>query len=413
MTTFSIQSFGCRVNQAEAFSWANDLQENGLVYIDDYKKSDLVLVNTCTLTGRADRDVRSFLRKMARENPGAGMILTGCYVDRLYRQIEEDGQILSLIPNTNKHKLVDQVLSLYGKQKVRSKESYKSRALIKIQDGCDYKCSFCIIPSVRGQNSSTAKALVIKQIKDAINKGYFEIVLTGVHLCLYGLDLNPRMSLLDLLKEIECLEGLGRMRLSSLDPRFLKKEFLDIMISSKKICPHFHLSLQHGSDAILQRMGRNIRTEKYMEIMYTLQSSLPMAAIGADIIVGFPGEKDEDFEETYRFLDLAPLTYFHVFSYSTRPGTPAAGWKQVNDRVKKERSVKLRNLGEKKNLEYRCKFIGREMEAVFIKKHGRGAHVLTGNFLEVKVPFCQAEIKSPVSVKITEASPKETLGEVF
>ncbi|MCK4336901.1 MAG: tRNA (N(6)-L-threonylcarbamoyladenosine(37)-C(2))-methylthiotransferase MtaB, partial [Candidatus Aminicenantes bacterium] len=213
MTTFSIQSFGCRVNQAEAFSWANDLQENGLVYIDDNKKSDLVLVNTCTLTSRADRDVRSFLRKMARENPGAGMILTGCYVDRLYSQIEEDGQILKLIPNEDKNKLVDHVLSLYGQQKIRSQGSYRSRALIKVQDGCDYKCSFCIIPSVRGQNSSTAKALVIKQIKNAINKGYFEIVLTGVHLCLYGLDLNPRMSLLDLLKEIECLEGLGRMRL--------------------------------------------------------------------------------------------------------------------------------------------------------------------------------------------------------
>ena len=413
MTTFSIQSFGCRVNQAEAFSWANDLQENGLVYIDDNKKSDLVLVNTCTLTSRADRDVRSFLRKMARENPGAGMILTGCYVDRLYSQIEEDGQILKLIPNEDKNKLVDHVLSLYGQQKIRSQESYRSRALIKVQDGCDYKCSFCIIPSVRGQNSSTAKALVIKQIKNAINKGYFEIVLTGVHLCLYGLDLNPRMSLLDLLKEIECLEGLGRMRLSSLDPRFLKKEFLDLLISSKKICPHFHLSLQYGSDAILQRMGRNIRTEKYMEIMHILQSSLPEAAVGADIIVGFPGEKDEDFEETYRFLDLAPLTYFHVFSYSARPGTPAAGWKQVNDRVKKERSVKLRNLGEKKNLEYRCKFIGREMEAVVIKKHGRGARVLTGNFIEVKAPLCQAEVKSLVSVRIMEASPKETLGEVF
>ncbi|MCK4338034.1 MAG: tRNA (N(6)-L-threonylcarbamoyladenosine(37)-C(2))-methylthiotransferase MtaB, partial [Candidatus Aminicenantes bacterium] len=130
-------------------------------------------------------------------------------------------------------------------------------------------------------------------------------------------------------------------------------------------------------------------------------------------IVGFPGEKDEDFEETYRFLDLAPLTYFHVFSYSARPGTPAAGWKQVNDRVKKERSVKLRNLGEKKNLEYRCKFIGREMEAVVIKKHGRGARVLTGNFIEVKAPLCQAEVKSLVSVRIMEASPKETLGEVF
>jgi len=412
VTTFSIQSFGCRVNQAEAFSWVNDLQENGLVYVKDHKNSDVVLINTCTLTSRADRDVRSFIRKITRENPDAGMILTGCYVDRVSPQAEEESKILRSIPNADKEKLVKQVLSLYGKSEIKSHEPYRSRALIKVQDGCDYLCTFCIIPSVRGQSVSTAKARVIHQIKDAVQKGYSEIVLTGVHVCLYGNELHPKLSLLDLLKEIEDIKGLGRLRLSSLDPRFLKGDLLDFLVSSKKICPHFHLSLQYGSDAILQKMGRNIRTEKYRKIAQILRSNKPEAGIGADIIVGFPGEKDKDFEETYRFLDLSPLTYFHVFSYSARPGTPAADWKQVNDRVKKERTTRLRDLSEKKNWEFRRSFIGKELEAVVIKKQGKEARVLTGNFIEVRVPACPVDARSLVRIKITDASSKKTVGEI-
>lgn len=411
MTTFSVQSFGCRVNQAEAFSWVEELQDKGLVYVNDCMKSDIVLINSCTLTSRADRDVRGFIRKVGRENPESRMILTGCYVNRILG-LQNQGQVVKLVPNADKDRLVQSVLSLSGSEEARSHVPYKSRALIKIQDGCDYHCTFCIIPSVRGPSRSVAPQDIIAQVRDIIQKGFSEIVLTGVHLCLYGLDLEPKLSLLQLLDKITRLKGLGRIRLSSLDPRFLNGGLLDFLVSNTKICPHFHLSLQHGSDAVLQKMGRNIRTERYVDIIRTLRRGVPDAAIGADIIVGFPGEKDRDFENTYSLLEETPLTYFHVFSYSPRPGTPAAGWKGVTERIAKDRAGRLRRLSRRKNLAFRRTFIGSELEAAVIEKQNGAARILTGNYIDVKIPSCPAEIKSLVRVIITEASPTGTSGEI-
>lgn len=413
MRSFSIQSFGCRVNQAEAFLWADELQKHGWKYERDFSHSDLILVNSCTLTSRADSDVRKFIRNASRMNPKVRLIVTGCYVERAPEEFEDMPQIWRIFSNEEKKDLLKNILSHVSPQSSESVLPFRSRALVKIQDGCNFRCTFCIIPRVRGRSVSVKKEEILAQINRFINQGFREVVLTGIHLCSYGLDLRPKSSLLDLIKEIEGLEGLGSVRLSSLDPRFLNFPLLEHITKSRKICSHFHLSLQHGSDDVLRRMGRKISVEDYKEILTYLRRNSPQSSLGADIIVGFPGEEEEDFEKTYQFLENSPLTYFHVFSYSPRPWTPAASWPQVDERVKKERSTRLRKLARKKNVEFRRLFLGKECKAIVIKKGKDGARVLTSNYLKVYVPSCLSEEREEVRVKITEVDSKETKGKII
>ena len=413
MTSFSIQTFGCRVNQAEAFSWSNIFQNFGLKYEKDYFRSDIVVVNSCTLTSRADRDARSFIRKVSSLNPAARLIVTGCYVERAPEDLQKMPQVWCLFPNKGKEDLVDKVISLSGEKRDSPVLPFRSRALVKIQDGCDFKCTFCIIPSVRGRSVSYEKREILAQIKEFIKQGFKEVVLTGIHLCSYGSSLKPKSSLLLLLKEIEKIKGLSRVRLSSLDPRFLEPHLLEHITTSEKICPHFHLSLQSGSDVILERMGRKIKIKDYEKILVHLRKKSPHASLGADIIVGFPGETEDDFMKTYRFLNKSPLTYFHVFSYSPRPGTAAATWKQINGKVKKERAGLLRDLSERKNVRFRQLFIGKECDAIVIKKEKARDEILTSNYLKVRVtssPYCERE---EARVKILKVDRGETTGQVL
>lgn len=410
MTTFSIQSFGCRINQAEAFTWTDSLQENGLVFLDDTLSSDIVLVNTCTLTGRADRDVRAFIRKVGRENPDAKIFLTGCGVDRLGEGLQLNEQVVNLFPNAKKKDLVEAVLAVTGTDPVRSRVPYKSRMLVKIQDGCDFRCRFCVIPSVRGPSVSIGGDRIFARIEEAIERGFYEIVLTGVNVGLYGRDLSPPESFLALLRDIAALPGLGRIRLSSLDPRFLEEDLLRFILSEKKICPHFHLSLQSGSNLVLRAMGRNIEVARYREILNTMRDLSPGAALGADILVGFPGETDELFEETRAFLESSPLTSLHVFSYSPRPGTPAAALPNVTERIVKERMQSLRRLSVARHLSFRRDQIGRVLEAVVIKKGPRTSLCLTGNYVEVDVERVDADKGAMVPVRITDVTPRTTKG---
>jgi len=266
---------------------------------------------------------------------------------------------------------------------------------------------------VRGKSTSFPREKVLSRIREFSQQGFKEIVLTGIHICSYGLDQNPESTLLDLLQEMERVDGFGRLRLSSLDPRFLDLVMLDYLTSNEKVCPHFHLSLQHGSDEILHRMGRKIRVEDYQGIIEFLRKESPFAALGTDIIVGFPGESDEDFEKMFRFLQQSPLTYFHVFSYSPRQGTTAAQWEQVDERVKKERASKLRALSRKKNLSFRQNLLGQSYEGVVIKKENGGAQVLTSNYIKVHLPSCSSDEKGEVRIRITEVSENLTKGKIL
>jgi threonylcarbamoyladenosine tRNA methylthiotransferase MtaB len=413
MTSFSIQSFGCRVNQAEAFEWANEFQKKGYVYKRNHTKSDIILVNTCTVTSRADRDVRAFLRRIHRENPRAQLVLTGCYVERSPDRFKNDPQLWRLVPNSGKGTLRELLSPLARPEDGNSLEPFRSRALVKIQDGCDFRCTFCVIPHVRGPSISLGRDQIISQVEEYVNQGFEEIVLTGVHLCLYGRGQDRTPSLVDLLKELEGIEGLGRIRLSSLDPRFLSDDKLEYLVKSPKICPHFHFSLQSGCDRILRQMGRKIRAVDYERVLDYFHNRLPHAALGADILVGFPEESASDFEETQKFLQRSPLTYYHVFSYSQRPGTQASALPQVRHREKARRTRVLRTLSSQKNFLFRQSFLEKDTEAVVIKKIGERARVLTSNFIHVDVPFCPKEIKQRVEVKITHVSEDRTEGIVL
>ena len=410
MTSFSIQSFGCRVNQAEAFDWANKLQSHGLVYRSDSLHCDLVLVNTCTLTNRADRDVRHFMNKMARINPEARLVLTGCYSERFIEELQKNPLVWKVFRNKEKAELPDKILANLGSRIKTDIKPFRSRALVKIQDGCDFRCSFCIIPEVRGRSVSVPKDKIMTQVREYIQQGYKEIVLTGIHLCFYGKDRPNKDSLIGLLRSMEKIDGLGQVRLSSLDPRFLDRELRDGITHSPVVCPHFHLSLQHGSDDVIRRMGRKIEVADYRRILDDLNRKSPAAALGADLIVGFPGETDRDFEKMFDFLEESPLTYMHVFSYSPRPGTPASGWKQVDERVKKERAIRLRELSKRKNRNFRNRLQGNVWEGVVIKRVNGGASILTSNFVQVHVSSCPTKVRERVSVKITNAKDDTTQG---
>ena len=411
MTSFAVQSFGCRVNQAEAFAWTDMLQRHGLVYWSDASRSDIILVNTCTLTRRADRDVRHFLNKIERVNPEARVVLTGCYAERFNGDLHDRHSVWKVIRNAEKEDLPKRILENTPCRTKTEVKPFRSRALVKIQDGCDFRCSFCIIPYVRGKSFSVPEDDILQRIRAYIQQGYKEIVLTGIHLCSYGNERPGPGSLACLLQRMEGIEGLGRIRLSSLDPRFMDRELRDTITQSPIVCPHFHLSLQHGSDDVIQRMGRRIKVEDYRSILADLRQKSPYAALGADIIVGFPGEKERDFETMAEFLEQSPLTYFHVFSYSPRPGTPASRWKQVDEKTKKKRSAHLRILSRKKNLRFRRNLVADVQDGVVIKKKDGTAQVLTSNYVPVKVSGCEFVEREQVRVRITQVEEKTTLGQ--
>ena len=243
---------------------------------------------------------------------------------------------------------------------------FRARAFLKAQDGCDFHCAYCIIPAVRGKGASVAGEDVVGRVRELVADGYREIVLAGIHLSSYGRDLEPRSSLRELLERIEAVEGLGRVRLSSLDPRFCDEPLAAHIAASPRIAPHFHLSLQSGSARTLRAMGRASNPESYLEILEGLRRLSPDAALGADIIVGFPGETDEEFERTREFVERSPLTYVHVFPFSPREGTPAAALEPVGGAVKAKRADILRDLSRAKDLAFRAGFVGRELEAVVI-----------------------------------------------
>ncbi|MGB9907814.1 MAG: tRNA (N(6)-L-threonylcarbamoyladenosine(37)-C(2))-methylthiotransferase MtaB [Candidatus Saccharicenans sp.] len=414
MTSVFIHNFGCRVNQAEAFDWSSQLSQAGLSVARDWRQAEIIVVNSCALTARAEADVRQFLKRIRRESPGARIVVTGCLAERTRTELAENTAIAEIIPNERKEELVSELLSLTeAGQEQAPGRLFRSRALVKVQDGCDSHCTFCIIPSLRGKSRSRPLEQVVACVRSVVERGYNEVVLAGIHLCAYGQDLQPEKSLLDLLRVLAEIEGLRLIRLSSLDPRLLPRPLLEYMVSEEKICPHFHLSLQHASEAVLKRMGRKSTPAEYLEILNYLRAERPESSLGADIIVGFPGETEADFNFLRDFLSASPLNYFHVFSFSPRTGTPAAGWVQVPEVVRKTRSEILRRLSREKNLAFRRSFVGRVLTGIVVKKKGQVAEVLTGNYIKVLVENSDL-LKSGqlVRVKPVEAGPLSTRGEV-
>ncbi len=400
MTSVFIRNFGCRVNQAEAFAWAEAFEARGLRLAEDWAESDLVLVNTCTLTGRADRDVRRFVRRVVRERPDLGLVVTGCLAERAPGEFSGLAGVRLVVPNADKAGLAERVLSLTGPGTATEPARFRARALLKVQDGCDRRCAFCVIPSVRGR----ARSLPVEEAADAARRladgGYREIVLAGIHLSSYGRDLEPRVGLEALLDALEAAAPGVRFRLSSLDPRDLTPESAARLAARPAVRPHFHLSLQHASATVLEKMGRPVREGFAREVLEAFRGASPDAALGADFIVGFPGETEEDFRELCGFFGEAPLTYAHVFPFSPREGTPAAGRAPVREDVRARRAVELRRLAAEKNRLFRASFAGRTLDGIVTGRRGGAASIVTANGIKALVTDCAALRREAVRVRV-------------
>ncbi len=397
-----VQSFGCRASQADGAAIEASLENRGLIAAAHAREADLVVLNTCTVTHSADVDARRLIRRLHRDYPDAKILVTGCYAQRAPAEIEAMEGVSWVVGNSHKTQIADIVLNgsageeYHGQvfvgeierqqefraMPVNDTRADRTRPNLKIQDGCSNRCAFCIIPSVRGRSRSAGTESVIEQVRELAGH-YCEIVLSGINLGRWGRDLSGQFRLIDLLKIILRETTVRRLRISSVEPMDWSGELLELFAEEARIAKHVHLPLQSGSDAVLKRMFRKYRTRHYATRLELAGRLMPEAAIGADVMTGFPGETDEEFEETLRFVEQQPFTYLHVFTYSERPGTAAAGYgNPVPVAVRRERTRILRALSDRKNDEFRRRMVGKTLSAVTLEERGMA---LTSNFLKVRL----------------------------
>jgi threonylcarbamoyladenosine tRNA methylthiotransferase MtaB len=432
VSKFFVYTFGCRCNQADSAAIREGLCRNSLQEVESPLDAQLVVVNTCTVTHRTDQQVRQTVRKVHRENPGARLVVTGCYAERDPQSIAAIPGVNLVIGNADKERLAeivsDKAPQSCGKvirTPLDAARDYllpsmrrtggKTRPFVKIQDGCDARCSYCIIPVVRGPGRSAQTDDVLTEVKTLIAGGYQEIVLTGVHLGTYGRKLATPASLAELLRRILQLPGLGRLRLSSIEPMRFSREIVDLAVRHRSFAPHFHIPLQSGCDHILRSMRRPYTAARFFDLLRHIEMKLPSAAIGTDVIVGFPGETDKDFEETVQLVRAAPLSYFHIFPFSAREGTPAYSMSDaVPARVIRERACALRELSREKNLAFRRRFVDRVLPALTLAKEEEMGEslVLTENYIHARIAGLKIPPNRLVDVRIVDVQPEGTAASI-
>jgi threonylcarbamoyladenosine tRNA methylthiotransferase MtaB len=379
-TRFSITTLGCKTNQFESAAMIEQLVDAGYQQIDFEQGADLVLVNTCTVTAATDSQSRNLIRRAKRLNPAARVIVTGCYAQVDSQALIDLPEVSLVIGNQEKAHLIELLCAENDDTKVhvgdirRHKSieplnihtfAQRSRAFVQIQNGCDAFCAYCIIPYARGRSRSVVVADVVAQVEELSRSGYPELVLTGIHIGRYGQDLSPQSDLLALLRAIEHSSFSGRLRLGSLEPNELSSELLAYIAAAEWICPHFHIPLQAGDDAVLARMNRHYTCADFSALLDKIHKSIPGVAIGLDIIAGFPAETEAEFNNTLAFVESLDISHLHVFPFSKRQGTPAATMPgQINGHLIKDRAAQLRKIGEAKNRVYRNSFIGKTLEIV-------------------------------------------------
>ncbi|MBO5373608.1 MAG: tRNA (N(6)-L-threonylcarbamoyladenosine(37)-C(2))-methylthiotransferase MtaB [Lachnospiraceae bacterium] len=376
----ALHNLGCKVNAYETEAMQQLLEEAGYEIVEFNEKADVYVINTCSVTNMADRKSRQMLHRAKKLNPNSIVVAAGCYVQTKTSEAKLDEAIDIIIGNNKKHELIstieayeqskkktEAVIKINHRQEYEalhvSKTAEHTRAFIKVQDGCNQFCSYCIIPYARGRVRSRLLSEVIEEIEILAKNGYKEVVLTGIHLSSYGVDTGE--NLLHLIEETAKIEGIKRIRLGSLEPRIVTEEFAEALSAIDKICPHFHLSLQSGCDATLERMNRRYNTEEYAKGCEILRKYFEHPAITTDVIVGFPGETEEEFEITKEYLKRIHFYEMHVFKYSIREGTKAANMPdQVSEQLKTERSSKLLSLEHEMSEEFREYYIGKEVEVL-------------------------------------------------
>lgn len=376
----ALHNLGCKVNAYETEAMQEMLENHGYEIVPFKEGADIYIINTCTVTNMADRKSRQMLHRAKKLNPDAIVVATGCYVQAQ----EENGEVdecIDIIIGNNKKKDLIEILETHTPKSVidinhtkeyeemhLSKTAEHTRAYIKVQDGCNQFCTYCIIPFARGRVRSRAKEDVIREVTALANNGYKEVVLTGIHLSSYGVDLGNE-DLLSLILAVHGVEGIERIRLGSLEPRIITEEFAKTISELPKMCPHFHLSLQSGCDETLRRMNRRYTSEEYYEKCQLLRKYFDNPALTTDVIVGFPGETEEEFEQSRAFVDKVNFYETHIFKYSKRQGTKAAVMEnQVPEQIKSLRSNVMLEMDEQKRKAYEMSFIGMEVEVLFEEK---------------------------------------------
>lgn len=428
--TVAIHSLGCKVNSYEAESMEQLLKQAGytIVPFDENITADIYIINTCSVTNIADRKSRQMLHKSKKINPDAIVVAAGCYVNADTKKAAEDNAVDIVLGNNCKINIVE-ALENYYKDKNNSemvvdfkeKQEYEelkldevsthTRAYIKIQDGCNQFCSYCIIPYTRGRIRSRDIDEIEEEVTQLVSKGFKEVVLTGIHLTSYGVD-NNKGSLLEVIMRLDKIEGLQRIRLGSLEPRVITEEFAKTLSSSKKICPHFHLSLQSGCDTVLKRMNRKYTTQEYYDKCCILRKYFNNPAITTDVIVGFPQETEEEFEATKVFLEKVHFYEMHIFKYSRRKGTVADRMEgQVDEKVKTQRSAILLELENKMSKEYRQQHIGKTEEVLIeeiVSENGKDYFMgFTPDYIRVKIACDTASDNSEYINTIKKVHMKE------
>jgi threonylcarbamoyladenosine tRNA methylthiotransferase MtaB len=392
---FFVKNFGCRASQADGAAIEAGLAAKGFSSAATSAEAGLIVLNTCTVTATADDEVRQTVRRMHRDHPQARILITGCYAQRAPQELAAIEGVTLVVGNSHKTQIPDLVSSpmdYHGQIEVgdifaahdflsapvEDAAGERTRPNLKIQDGCNNRCSFCIIPFVRGRSRSAPAEQVIEQIGVLAAK-YREVVLSGINLGRWGRDFPGRMRLADLVRRLLDETQVERLRLSSVEPMDFSDDLLTLMAASGRIAKHVHAPLQSGSDTVLRRMHRKYRPRHYADRIAKARALMPDCAVGADVMTGFPGETDAEFEDSRAFIESLPFTYLHVFTYSERPGTPAAEHTQVPMHIRKHRTHVLRELAARKNLEFRRSMIGRKISVVTLD----GGKALSENFLKV------------------------------
>lgn len=429
MKRVSFHTLGCKLNYAETASLERQFVDRGFTIVPFNEHSDVCVVNTCSVTERADRECRQLVRRALRTSPDAFVAVLGCYAQLQPEEIASIEGVDVVLGASEKFDLFTYAESF---QKFDAPKIFvspignavdfgpaysggvddRTRAFLKVQDGCDFNCSFCTIPLARGTSRSLSLDDCLLQAQQLINDGYKEIVLTGVNVGDYGK--RDDESLCNLLRRLESIDGLERIRVSSIEPNLLSRELLDFWIESKKVCNHFHLPLQSGSDDILRKMRRRYSTSEYKDLVYAIREKCPNAVIGVDVIVGFPGETEAQFKKTYDYLLELPASYLHVFTYSERPNTPSLELSgRVESRIRFRHSDMLRILGQQKKQSFYQSQIGTTHSLLI--EGSIESNMLSGyteNYVRVFVPYHPSIENAIVRVRLNERSAEGCLGTV-
>lgn len=426
----ALHTLGCKLNFSETSTIGKQFKEHGfsIVSLDD--NPDVFVINTCTVTENAERECRQIVRRVLRQNPHAYVVVTGCYAQLRPESISKiDGvdlvlgsnekfNMFSYMESLQKNELAcifvspTDELNQFGLASSSDADS-RTRAYFKVQDGCDYKCSFCTIPQARGLSRSLESQQVVSQFKDILAQGYKEIILTGVNVGDYGKYLDK--NLFSLLNELIAVDGDFRLRVSSIEPNLLSDEIINLTKENPKLTNHFHIPLQSGSEKILKLMQRRYTKEFYADLIYKVKQVIPDAGIGVDVIVGFPGESENDFVETYNFLKEIPISYLHVFTYSERPNTKAVTMADaVPVNIRRDRNNMLRILSEKKKFEFYKSLIGNQVEVIFENENDSGfMKGFTSNYVRVKSDFNGEYINKLTTFEISDCDNSFAYGKII